>query len=93
VIFAAVTTKNAVFWDVTPYNVLMFTDVSEERPTCDDGNVGKRLENHIPEDYLNDRGKMQSLVPSGRLFFAATNWGQEGQLIQSSGKSNAEVGH
>jgi hypothetical protein len=55
----------------------MFTDVSEECPasvfiTYDDGNAGKRRKNHIPEDYLNDKGK------NGRPFFVATNCGQEG---------------
>jgi hypothetical protein len=44
----------------------MFTDVSEECPasifiTYDDGYVGKRLKNHIPEDYLKDKGKKQPL--------------------------------
>jgi hypothetical protein len=42
----------------------MFTDVLEERLASifikpEDGNVGERLNNHIPEDYLNDKGRKQ----------------------------------
>jgi hypothetical protein len=45
----------------------MFTYVSEERPASvvieNDDDVGKRLKNHIPEDYLNDKGEKQSAPP------------------------------